>query len=104
MKVKIFEFHGKPIEEADRKKAQTILSDAMDALEEEIGKCTPDNAVEYQSRLASMVDKQIEAFPISKEFTISTPEDVSRIVQDMGSAVTFCVEDDELIGYIAAGE
>lgn len=104
MKLEVFEFTGKPIEASDRKKALTLISDAMDSLDAELGKCTPDNALEYQKRISVLVDDKIKEMPISKTFEIDSLETLVSLVSTIGDSLTLCVEDGNLIGYIAVPE
>ena len=104
MEITIYEYNGKPIEKADRIKAQELLTESMDKLEEELGKCTPNTALEFQRRLLEMVDKPIAEMPISKVYKFNTPEALPVIVDELGGSVTLVVEEGHLVGYIASTE
>lgn len=99
--VEVFEFHGQPINEEDREKAKILLNDAMDTIEEELGQCNQDNALEFQARLKEMVESEIQKFPISKEFAFNSEGGLKSIIDQLGGSLTLCVEDDKLVGYIA---
>jgi hypothetical protein len=104
MKLEIFEFQGKPIEAADRKKALVLITNAMDSIEAELGKCTADNAKEFQKRIATLVDDKIKEMPISKTVELDSLETLTSLVSTVGDSLTLCVEDGNLIGYIAVPE
>ena len=104
MIITIFEYNGAPIEATDRAEAKRLMTSAFDTLEEELGKCGPDNAQAFQKRLIEMVDKPISEMPISKEYKFDSPDALPIIVEELGGSVTLCIEEDKLVGYIATTE
>lgn len=98
--MKLYRSSGAPIK-SEHKEAYFIdLNKAMDALEEELGKCDADNASEFQDRMEKVHRELTKRYPNVANITF--PRTVGRMKEftSQYGAVAFCVEDEKLIAYI----
>jgi len=98
--MKLYRASGHPIDPAHRDAATQELNKAMDAIESELGKCTSENAKDYQKKLEKVSNEFPRKYP--NEVKINYPRtkrEIKALCEKYGS-VAFCVEDASLVAYI----
>lgn len=100
MKVNLYRASGEPIKVKDRELYYKELNKQMDLLEDTVGKCTQDNAEEYQKHMVEIHEMISAKYPNKGKVKYpSTPKDMAKLCLEYGS-VAFCEEDDEIVCYI----
>jgi hypothetical protein len=98
--MKLYRSSGAPIKPEHKELYFKDLNKAMDALEEELGKCNADNASEFQKRMELIHRNLTKSYP--NMGNIVYPRTIGRmreLIETYGT-LAFCVEDDKLVCYI----
>ena len=99
MKITLYRSSGLPIKPEHVELYFKDLNQAMDNLEAIVGKCTQDNAAEFQTQMEGIHRGLTAKYPISKRIEIPTPSDLPILCEEYGS-IAFCLEDSNLVAYI----
>ena len=100
MKINLYRASGSPIKSEDKELYFKELNLQMDKLEETVGKCTKDNAEEYQKHMVEIHEMITDKYPNKGKIEYPTnPKALSKLCTQYGS-LAFCMEDDELVAYI----
>lgn len=98
--MKLYRSSGAPVNHEHKELYFEALNKAMDDLEKELGRCSPDNAEEFQGRLETIHRDLTKRFP--NVSNINYPRTTGRMKEltSKYGAVAFCEEDGKLVAYI----
>jgi len=93
--MKLLRASGKPINPKHIIEMQAKLNESMDKLEEEFGKCSSENAKEYQSKLETIHTNLADLYPTI--INIKYPKTIKEMNEllELYGCVAFCFEKDK---------
>ncbi len=101
MRVMLWSASGRPINPAHKESIKTEMNQKMDELEEQYGRISYDKAKDFQDILVPFHKELMKKYPISEEIDLPTSkEEFELLCEKYGTAIAFCIEKDELVGYI----
>lgn len=100
VKVTLYRASGFPVRPGDRELYLEELNKEMDNLENMLGKCTKDNAEQYQEIMEQIHRKLSLDYPNRIQTTFPTSTKAMEDLCDKYGSVAFCKEEDELVAYV----
>jgi len=99
-KITMYRASGSPIKKEDSILYFEELNKKMDELELTMGKCTSENAEQYQA-IMEMIHRDLsKSYPNKKRIQCpESPKEIEKLCEEYGS-VAFCVEEKKLVLYI----
>ena len=101
MLIKLYSAMGQPVHPDHKTAFKKEMNDAMDALEAEHGKPNRDNVTLFSDKLEPLHTELMVKYPISIEENLPTTKKAFKaLCTKYDTAIAFCMEDGELVGYV----
>lgn len=98
--MRLYRSSGAPVDSKHKELYFKDLNEAYDALEKELGKCTPENAKTFSTRMEAIHRDLTRNYPNESTLTYPTSQKAMEKLLKKHGTLAFCMEDEKVSCYI----